>query len=339
MTNSRLSLALEQGDLALPDGTIAVFNPPADLAFGFADLDHLHLVQGFAPAYDALRARGAAVSVAIEHVEPVASIVFCHRAKAASFAVLAEALQKTVPGGLVAIEGAKTDGIEPIVKALKKRFYGVEAYSKSHGKLAWLTRPETLPDLTDWDLTPTRLAGDFTTYPGVFSADGVDKGSDLLAQHLPALKGAVADFGAGWGFLSRHILRTEAVRTLDLVEADHLALQAARLNVTDPRVQFHWADMATFTGGPYDAVVSNPPFHTTRTPTPQLGQMFITRAAKSLTQKGEFWMVANRNLPYEQTLETLFAQVETITQTGGFKVICARRPKSQKQASGIENRR
>lgn len=332
MTQSRLSLALEQGSFALPDGTLAVWNPAADLDLDFAPLDQLHLIQGFAPAHDALAARGAEVGVESNR-ETISSVVFCHRAKAASFAALAEALTRTVPGGLIAVEGAKTDGIEPILKALKARFDGVDSYSKAHGKLAWFTRPDVLPDLTDWQRKPTQLPGGFTTYPGVFSADGIDKGSALLAQHLPKLKGAVADFGAGWGYLSRQILTNEAVKSLDLIEADHLALAAARLNVTDPRAAFHWADIASFKGGLYDAIICNPPFHNTRTPSPELGQMFITRARAMLSPKGQFWMVANRNLPYEQTLTDSFAQVDSIAQTGGFKIICARRPKSQKQSA------
>ena len=170
------------------------------------------------------------------------------------------------------------------------------------------------------------------TFPGAFSADGIDKGSALLAQHLPALAGKVADLGAGWGYLSGKVLGSDKVTSLDMIEADHNALDAAKLNITDPRAVMHWADMARFQGGPYDAIISNPPFHTTRTPTPELGQMFISRAAELLAPKGQFWMVANRNLPYEQTLDTLFSQVDTIAQTGGFKVIRARRPKPAQKA-------
>lgn len=332
MTVSRLSLALDQNALALPDGAVTLWNPPADLDLGFAPLNQLHFVQGFAPAFDALTASGASVQPRASETKTAANVVFCHRAKAASFAALADALANTTPGGLVAVEGAKTDGIEPVLKALKSRFDGVESYAKAHGKLAWFTRPDTLPDLADWTREATHLPDGFVTFPGVFSADGIDKGSALLAQHLPKnLKGAVADFGAGWGYLSRHVLAQEAVKTLDLVEADALALDAARLNIQDPRARFHWADMAKFSGGLYDVIVSNPPFHTTRLPTPELGQMFINRARAMLASKGQFWMVANRNLPYEQTLTDSFSQVDIVVQTGGFKVICARRPKSQKQ--------
>ena len=39
----------------------------------------------------------------------------------------------------------------------------------------------------------------FTTDAGVFSRDGLDKGTELLLDALPALTGRVLDLGCGWG--------------------------------------------------------------------------------------------------------------------------------------------
>ena len=57
-----------------------------------------------------------------------------------------------------------------------------------------------------------------------------------------------------------------------------------------------------------DAVVMNPPFHEGRKADPELGQAFIEAAAGMLGAKGKLYMVANRHLPYEETLERLFPQ-------------------------------
>lgn len=330
MTDTRFSLALDQDLLSLPEGDVAVLNAAGDMELSFADANSLQLTQSFYPDHKALASRGFNVSV--DAAAPVtSSLVMCHRAKSATYDLVARAVQQTAAGGIVAIEGAKTDGAESILKAVRARFDGVETYSKAHGKMFWFTRPDTVPDLSDWIAKPIALEGGFTTYPGVFSSDGVDKGSALLAQHLPDLKGPVADLGAGWGYLARKILTSEGIKSLDLVEADHHALEAAKLNITDPRVTFHWGDVTYHAGNNYAAVVSNPPFHLGRKPAPELGQMFIRRAADMLMPKGQFWMVANRNLPYEQTLNERFGQVDTIAQTSGFKVICARRPQSAPQ--------
>ncbi len=77
-----------------------------------------------------------------------------------------------------------------------------------------------------------------------------------------------------------------------------------------------------------DHAVTNPPFHTGRTGTPELGQAFIRAAARMLKPKGRLWLVANRHLPYEQALEEAFASQQTVEQTAGFKVIRAERPRS-----------
>ncbi|NET52538.1 MAG: methyltransferase, partial [Merismopedia sp. SIO2A8] len=53
-----------------------------------------------------------------------------------------------------------------------------------------------------------------------FSADGIDPASSILAAALPEDLGRqVADLGAGWGFLSAHVLTRESVGAVHLVEA------------------------------------------------------------------------------------------------------------------------
>ena len=80
----------------------------------------------------------------------------------------------------------------------------------------------------------------------MFSPDGVDPGSRRLAEAFAGrLKGRVADLGAGWGWLAQAALaRCPEIAELDLYEAEALALDAARANVTDPRARFHWTDVA-----------------------------------------------------------------------------------------------
>ncbi len=185
----------------------------------------------------------------------------------------------------------------------------------------------------DWAEGPALTDGGFWTAPGVFSADGVDLASALLADVLPEKLGVqVADLGAGWGFLSAHVLTREDVEAVHLVEAGHMALECARHNVTDTRAQFHWADATTWEP-PHrmDTVVMNPPFHTTRAAEPAIGQAFVAAAARVLTANGTLWMVANRHLPYEAELKKRFADVEEIGGDARFKLFCARRPVRRKR--------
>jgi 16S rRNA (guanine1207-N2)-methyltransferase len=329
MSSSRLSHALGAGGLMLPDeGRIAVFNPPADFDPAGIAVDRISCIQSFKPSCEALSARG--FDVQSEAQDGYGAALIClPRARDHARALVAQAVRATQ--GLIIIDGAKTDGVEPLLKALKSHVELNPPLSKSRGKITWFTAGSD--QLDDWCEASKVVEGGFTTRPGVFSADGPDKGSIALLTALPSgLKGRGADLGAGWGFLARDILERETVTALDLVEADKRALDCARLNVTDPRAQFHWADATRFhSDTPYDFVISNPPFHQSRKPEPDLGQAFITTAARLLKPKGTFWMVANRHLPYEATLAQRFARVEDMGGTSGFKILCAASPRRAKR--------
>ena len=111
------------------------------------------------------------------------------------------------------------------------------------------------------------------------------------------------------------------IARLDLIDAEHRALEAARANVTDPRASFHWLDLAAEPApATYDAIVCNPPFHAGRAAEPALGQGIIDAAARALKPGGRFYMVANRGLPYEPLLKAHFASFETLADNNKFRV-------------------
>jgi 16S rRNA (guanine1207-N2)-methyltransferase len=238
------------------------------------------------------------------------------RTKDLALAMVAEAVTLAP---LIAIDGQKTDGFDGIAKELRAAGFQLsETLSKAHGKFA--TFPAR-PAPEDWAAQPRETLG-FYTQAGVFSADGPDEGSRLLAEALPKdLPAKVGDLGAGWGYLSRAILTRPGVKSLDVVEAESLALDCARLNIDDPRAAFHWADATTFRAPRlWGAVVMNPPFHSGRAPDLALGQAFIRAAHRGLAPDGTLYMVANRHLAYEPLLQTLFHKVEEIGGSGGFRV-------------------
>lgn len=331
MIDARLNVALTGGGLELPaEGRIAVFHPPVDAALDGLAPERCQIIHDFKPSYDAWAGRGYdTVHTAQERV--AVSIVCLPRAKAEARAMVAQACEMT--DGIVVIDGQKTDGIDSILKQMKGRVTISPPISKAHGKMFWITAPMT-DFFADWAEGPTLGEGGFWTAPGVFSADGVDLASALLVDALPdKIKGQVADLGAGWGFLSAHILTRPGVTAVHLVEAGHMALECARRNVTDERAQFHWED-ATSWHPPHrmDTIVMNPPFHQGRASEPQIGQAFVSAAARLLTPQGELWMVANRHLPYEAELKKRFAFVEEIGGDGRFKLFHAARPTTKRRS-------
>jgi 16S rRNA (guanine1207-N2)-methyltransferase len=326
--DARLPLALDGAGLKLPsEGRLVALRPNADAQIpGFAP-DRTDIVQDFKPDHAAWVARGYEV-LTTPTGRYAAGIVCLPRSKAEARALIAQAAG-CIDGTLI-VDGQKTDGIDGILRSVRDAAPLHGQITKAHGKLFWFNTADA--DLGAWAEGPALTKGGFWTAPGVFSADGIDPASELLAAALPEDLGPkVADLGAGWGFLAAHILTRPGVTDVDLVEAGHLALECARHNVTDPRARFHWADATVWAPEmPLDAVVMNPPFHQGRDADPALGQAFIETAARALKPGGSLWMVANRHLPYEATLARLFAKVEERGADPRFKVFHASRPKRKR---------
>ena len=110
------------------------------------------------------------------------------------------------------------------------------------------TRPEPLPDVVAaWarDAAPARNADGFLTAPGMFSPEH-DRCRQPPARRRASTPGSPAasptSAPAGAGSRAPRCEQCPAITELDLYEAEALALDAARVNVTDPRARFHWTD-------------------------------------------------------------------------------------------------
>ena len=320
MSRSRIATALEDGLVALPEGQIAVLRPAVGADLSALPQDRTVVVTTDRVAYDAIAARGFEVSDSLPEVE--LAVVTVPRSKALGRAMVAEALGSAQT---VVVDGQKTDGVDSLWRECRKALGDMPGLTQGHGRLFVLRG-----DPPEGWASPGPTAGPegWHTQPGVFSEGRPDAGSLALAEALPQeLPARMADLGAGWGVLSRAVLERKGVESLDLVEAERLALDCARLNVTDPRARFHWANALTWTpetalGG----IVMNPPFHQGRAAEPDLGRAFIVAAAGMLGREGALWLVANRQLPYEDVLAESFRTVEPIGGDGRFKLLHAARP-------------
>lgn len=315
-----------------PDvGRVLVLRPRAGDDLTALAPDRAQIVTGFRPDHDRFKAQGWA-SVCAPEGSFGAALIFLPRARAQFRALVHQAASLLPEGGLILIDGQKTDGIDSAMKDIRARTPLTASLSKGHGRCFAFHNPGPTA-FEGWQAVPHQAAPGFTTVPGVFSADGPDPGSMLLARHLPReMKGRMVDLGAGWGWLAAQVLTRPEVRELHLVEAEADALACARQNVTDPRALFHWADATTFDPGHrFDLVVMNPPFHTSRAADPDLGLAFIRAAQRLLHPSGQLWLVANRTLPYEETLRAAFLEQAVMATEGGFKVIRAAKPRFVKR--------
>lgn len=319
--HSRLRTVLDDGLLTLPVGPVHVMRPGADYDLSPLDAHELTLEHASYPIVSAYRDAGYDVVDEPRGADVV--VVVVPRDKALARDMVARA---AAAADLVIVDGYKTDGIDSIYKSARKALGNLPTLTKDHGRIFWMQPGAAF---ADW-LAPAPAKRDhgYVTAVGIFSADKIDAGSALLAENLPPkLPARMADLGAGWGYLADAVLTRDGVKTLDLIEADKVALDCARQNVTDPRAVFHWADATDFKPAQaYDGIVMNPPFHQGRAADPALGRAFIAAAAKLLAPHGKLWMVANRHLPYEATLKDHFRNVDELNGNGAFKIFHATRP-------------
>lgn len=357
----------ESGELAWPAQGEALFlrarHGEALRRAAAAAADRLRCEQSFAPEADALRRAGwtlrdtvfpevaAADDTALEDIEAgryALVLALPPRQREEARALLARALRACAPGGTVVAclandEGAKSG--ESDLRALA----GLDGQaSKQHCRVYWSkSSPQRIDTalLAAWSAldAPRPIAdGRFLSRPGVFAWDRIDAASVLLAAHLPNdLHGRAADLGAGYGYLSVELLeRCPGIVALDLYEAEARALRLAQRNLQPfaarCALRFVWCDVAAGVRSGYDVIVCNPPFHAQgRADRPDIGRAFIAAAADALNAEGRLWLVANRHLPYEQSLAARFRQVRTVAQAEGFKVIEAIAPQAMRAVADV----
>lgn len=293
--------------------------------------------QSFKPEADALMRSGWPVrdpdAPADDTHHPLV-LVLPPRQRDEARALLARAVAQCAPGGVVVACMANDEGAKSGEADLQALAGLSGRLSKHHCRVFWARIDPSRVDaaLCDtWralDAPRPILDGRFLSRPGVFAWDRIDAASALLAAHLPAdLRGHAADLGCGYGYLAVELLqRCPGIVALDLYEAEARSLALAERNLAacagSVPLGAHWHDVATGLPQRYDVIVTNPPFHAQgRADRPDIGRAFIAAAAEALQPQGRLWLVANRHLPYEQTLDARFASVRTVAQGNGFKVI------------------
>lgn len=295
--------------------------------------------QSFKPFHDALVEQGFAVQQRIEGDGFALGLCLLSKHKAENLSNIARAWDMLKEGGVLVCAGGNDSGAASIQKELKTALGLDGGLSKYHCRVFWRTKRSGEPKpavLQAWQdqgaLQRVEETGCFSR-PGLYNWNKVDQGSAFLVEHFPAqMSGRAADLGSGWGYLSLMLrrLRPEIV-SVDLFEAEAMALDAARLNLDAQGLpsawRLHWADVrAGLAESGYDWVVMNPPFHTGKTTDIDLGRAFIATAARCLAPGGRLMLVANRQLPYELQVDEFFGARQTVAENNLYKIILSSDP-------------
>lgn len=162
--------------------------------------------------------------------------------------------------------------------------------------------------------------------PGVFSYGEVDDGTRMLLENLPEFKkGArVHDFGCGCGIIATWLKARQKHLVVTASDVNALAWQASKATLKANGildVVVHIAAGMKPIPGPFDAIVTNPPFHTGQKVDRRVVDELFATAKTKLAKGGSIYVVANRFLPYREAMEQQIGPVEILAETPQFRVL------------------
>ena len=166
----------------------------------------------------------------------------------------------------------------------------------------------------------------FTTDAGVFSRDGLDRGTEVLLDALPELSGRVLDLGCGWGAVGVSLGARYPALEIVMTDINRRAVDLARRNLAanGVRAEVVQGDGFEAVEGAFDAIVTNPPI--------RAGKAVIyglfARARDFLKPGGALYIVIRKQQGAPSALKylkELYGDAEVIDRGSGFHVIRARR--------------
>jgi 16S rRNA (guanine1207-N2)-methyltransferase len=223
------------------------------------------------------------------------------------------------PGGRLFAAAANDEGGRSLRGRMEEIFSFVgPSVSGHHARAVEGAMPgQVRGRLEDWQESVEIEGRTFLTWPGLFAHGRLDRGTALLLSVLPEVSGASAlDVGCGIGVLADALVRRGA-RTVELVDADALAVHAARLNV--PQGKASCADTLPPGEARYDLVVSNPPLHRGTDVDWSVLARLGTEIAGRLHKDGQIWLVTQVTIPIRK-LFAGFSRVEKRANDGSFVV-------------------
>ena len=166
----------------------------------------------------------------------------------------------------------------------------------------------------------------FTTDAGVFSRDGLDRGTEVLLKALPALTGRVLDLGCGWGAVGVALGKRYPALEIVMTDINQRAVALAKRNLAANGVHAEVAQGDGFGAvtGAFDAVITNPPIRAGKAVVYGL----FSQARDYLKPDGALYVVIRKQQGAPSALKYLkeiYVEAELIDRGGGFHVIRAKK--------------
>ncbi|MCK0111369.1 methyltransferase [Ornithinimicrobium sp. F0845] len=168
------------------------------------------------------------------------------------------------------------------------------------------------------------------TAAGIFSPDGIDKGTAVLLKHAPEppATGTFLDLGSGWGPMALTLALHSPAATVHAVDVNQRALDLVRRNAAVlgcAVTALAPEDVPEHTA--YDLIWSNPPIRVGKAVLHGMMRTWLPRLAAG----GEAWLVVQKNLGADSLLRWLTTEfpdlvVDRPATSGGFRLIRVARP-------------
>ena len=327
----------------LPRGLVHVVDPPADGLFRELLADDRQVALFTGSRGDFLRLRAMGTNVRYEAFPRGGEAADCivlvlPREKEKLAMMLHASAGQLAPGGRLWLVGPNRAGIKSSPTVLKRYFTCVEKRdSARHCSLFEAREPRRLkpfnPDDYEarWQLQQGGKALELVSLPGVFAHGRLDPGTELLLGVLHDLKpsGRILDFASGCGVIGLSILSAGDEADVTLLDNSALAIESGirTFKANGLEARSLPSDGLLEAEGPFDWIVSNPPFHRGVDSDFDIAASFFRDAGTFLSEKGRIVVVFNRHLPYTGWLRNHFKSVNCLAQNQAFIVIQASKTK------------
>ncbi|MFT6256922.1 MULTISPECIES: class I SAM-dependent methyltransferase [unclassified Shewanella] len=257
-------------------------------------------------------------------------IIYFPKAKPLMGYLLQLAAQHLNIDGQLMIVGENKGGVKSIDK-LTPDYYStpIKQDNARHCLVyvSYLTQAAPTLSISDWvsqySLETPQGTLQICNTVGVFSEKRLDQGTELLLSHLPDnLRGRVLDFGCGAGVITAALLKANPELTIECIDINAMALLSCELTLAANSMQakVYPSDGFNQISGKFDGIISNPPFHDGLTSTTDIATQFVQQSAIRLTSQGVWQIVANRHLPYSETIATHFGKVNVVAENNKYKL-------------------
>lgn len=165
----------------------------------------------------------------------------------------------------------------------------------------------------------------FETDAGVFSRDGIDKGTALLLHALPPLSGDVLDMGCGWGAVGISVAKAYPAIRVTMVDINSRAVELSRKNAQRNTVSVKVLESDGFAAlgeEKFSCILTNPPIRAGK----QVIYDLFAKSAGHLLPGGSLYLVIRKQQGAPSALaylNTIFLKAQVVERGGGFWVIKA----------------